>query len=96
MRVSAVRARERLAEILRATGFTSASSYLDAYERYRRLDWAFQDALGRLESAVGGLTESCIEMDMEIVAEEIAQAEAGRDALFDARADGRLGELSEE
>ncbi|HON42555.1 MAG TPA: hypothetical protein PLM74_05400 [Bacillota bacterium] len=96
VRVSAVRARERLAEILRATGFTSASSYLDAYERYRRLDWAFQDALGRLESALGGLTEAGIEMDMEIVAEEIAQAEAGRDALFDARANGRLGELSEE
>jgi hypothetical protein len=96
VRVSSVRARERLAEILRATGFASASSYLDAYERYRRLDWAFQDARGRLEVALGGLTEAGIEMDMEIVAEEIAQAEANRDALCDARANGRLGELSEE
>ncbi len=96
VRVSSVRARERLAEILRATGFASASSYLDAYERYRRLDWAFQDALGRLESALGGLTETGIETDMEMIAEEIAQAEANRDALFDARANGRLGELSEE
>jgi len=96
VRVSSVRARERLTEILRASGFASASSYLDAYERYRRLDWAFQDARGRLEVALGGLTEAGIEMDMEIVAEEIAQAEANRDALCDARANGRLGELSEE
>ncbi len=96
VRVSSVRARERLGEVLRTTGFASASSYLDAYERYRRLDWATQDAHGRLESALGGLTEGGIEMDMEIVAEEIAMAEANRDALCDARANGRLGELSEE
>ena len=96
VRVSLVRARERLAEILRTTGFASTSSYLDAYERYRRLDRTFQDALGRLESALGGLTEAGIEMDMETVAEEIAQAEANRDTLCDARANGRLGELSEE
>jgi hypothetical protein len=96
VRVSAVRARERLTEILRRTGFASASSYLDAYERYRRLDWAFQDARARLESILGGLTEAAIEMDMELAAEEIAQAEANRDALCDTRVDGRLGELSEE
>lgn len=96
VRVSSVRAREGLAEILRTTGFASTSSYMDAYERYRRLDWAFQDALGRLESALGGLTEAGIETDMETIAEEIAQAEANRDALCDARANGRLDELSEE
>lgn len=96
VRVSAVRARERLAEILRVTSFPSASSYLDAYERYRRLDWAFQDARGTLESILGGLTEASIEMDMELTAEEIAVAEASRDALSDARVNGRLGELSEE
>ncbi len=96
VRVRTVRARERLTELLRRSGCASASSYLDAYERYRRLEWAFQDAHARLESALGGLTEPCIEMDMEIAAEEIALAEANRDALSDARANGRLRELSEE
>lgn len=96
VRVTTVRARERLTELLRSAGFTSAAGYLDAYERYRRLDSAFRNAQARLELALGGLTEAGIETDMEIAALEIAQAEANRDALSDARAGGRLMELSEE
>ncbi len=96
VRVSAARARERLAEILRATGFDSAAGYLDCHERYLRLDSAFQDARGRLESSLGGRTEAGIARDMDLAAEEIAVAEARRDALSDRRVDGRLDELSEE
>lgn len=95
-RVSAARVKERLTDILRTAGFDSAASYLDAHERYLRLDSAFEDARRKLESSLGGRTESAIARDMELAAEEIAVAEACRDALSHPRADGRLGELSDE
>lgn len=94
--VKTLRAKERLAEMMKMSGFASPSRYLEAYESYRMVEARYREAADRMESALEGRSEAAIERDMEIALEEIATAEAQRASIADPRSEGKIQELSEE
>lgn len=95
-RVRTWRAKERMGELMKVSGFSSPSMYLEAYEDYRRVEASYREAADRLEAALGGRSRESIERDIEIVLEEIASAEAQRAAIADPRIEEKIWELSEE
>jgi len=96
VRVKTLRAKERLAQLMKMSGFSSPSMYLETYEGYQRVEARYREATDRMESALEGRSEAAIRRDMEIALEEIAAAEAQRASVADPRNEGKIRELSEE
>ncbi|MCR4424834.1 MAG: hypothetical protein NUW23_01400 [Firmicutes bacterium] len=96
LRVRIQRCRERLSELLRIVGFSSSAKYLEECEHYRRVELAAEEAAARLRSVLGNRSRWTLETDLEIIVEEIASAEAERDALADPKTSERVMDLVEE